>query len=64
MAKWLFLFKFDVLIQSKAYVTLICIIISTVERRMDMIVEPIGIVKSPVTEGIDENWGSVISEGK
>ena len=27
-----------------------------------MIVEPIGTVKSPVTEGVDENWGSVISE--
>jgi len=24
--------------------------------------QPIGVVKSPVTEGVDENWGNVISE--
>ena len=27
-----------------------------------MIVEPIGVVKSPVTQTIDENWGNVLSE--
>ena len=27
-----------------------------------MIVEPIGILKSPVTETIDEKWGNVVSE--
>jgi tRNA-Thr(GGU) m(6)t(6)A37 methyltransferase TsaA len=27
-----------------------------------MIVEPIGILKSPVTETTDENWGNVVSE--
>jgi tRNA-Thr(GGU) m(6)t(6)A37 methyltransferase TsaA len=29
---------------------------------MIMIIESIGTVKSPVTEGVDHNWGSVISE--
>jgi tRNA-Thr(GGU) m(6)t(6)A37 methyltransferase TsaA len=27
-----------------------------------MILEPIGVVKSPVTEGVDEGWGSVTSK--
>ena len=27
-----------------------------------MILEPIGVVKSPVSEGVDEGWGSVTSE--
>ena len=27
-----------------------------------MILEPIGVVRSPVTEGVDEGWGSVTSE--
>lgn len=27
-----------------------------------MFLEPIGVVKSPETEGVDENWGSVVSE--
>ncbi len=27
-----------------------------------MNLEPIAIVKSPVTEGVDENWGEVVSE--
>ena len=27
-----------------------------------MILEQIGVVKSPVTEGVDEGWGAVISE--
>ncbi len=27
-----------------------------------MNIQPIGIIKSPITEGVDENWGSVISE--
>jgi len=27
-----------------------------------MILEPIGVVRSPVTEGVDEGWGSVTSQ--
>lgn len=27
-----------------------------------MELEPIGVVKSPITEGIDENWGEMIAE--
>ncbi|MBI2091320.1 MAG: tRNA (N6-threonylcarbamoyladenosine(37)-N6)-methyltransferase TrmO [Deltaproteobacteria bacterium] len=27
-----------------------------------MNIEPIGIVKSPVTEAVDENWGNVVAE--
>jgi tRNA (adenine37-N6)-methyltransferase len=27
-----------------------------------MNLEPIGIVKSPVTEAVDENWGGVVAE--
>ena len=27
-----------------------------------MIIEPIGVLKSPVTESVDENWGSIVSE--
>jgi tRNA-Thr(GGU) m(6)t(6)A37 methyltransferase TsaA len=30
-------------------------------RRPEVNVEPIGTVESPVTEAVDENWGSVVS---
>ena len=29
---------------------------------MEIVMRPIGVIRSPVKEGIDENWGDVISE--
>jgi tRNA-Thr(GGU) m(6)t(6)A37 methyltransferase TsaA len=29
---------------------------------MGIMIKPIGVVRSPVTEGIDENWGDIVSE--